>query len=126
METESVYCETGADFIWRFPLLPSVPPPVMELSPTYSPYQVQTPSADVINLLWVQAPESLADYFLPFFSQPRQNKCSCKQKSNLVTGFPYHRPSDGVSVHIWLKGPRDFDLGFVQFSAISSLFGLLL
>ena len=40
METESVYCETGADFMWRCPLLPCVPPPVMTLSPTYSPHKV--------------------------------------------------------------------------------------
>jgi len=43
----------------------------------------------------------------------------------IVTGFPYHKPSDAVSVHVWLKGPRDLDLSFVQDSAISSLFGLL-
>lgn len=43
----------------------------------------------------------------------------------IVTGFPYHKPSDAVSVHVWLKGPRDFDLSFMQVSALSPLFGLL-
>jgi len=61
-----------------------------------------------------------------FSSAPNQDGTSVLSKIPfLVTGFPYHKPSDAVSVHVWLKGPRDFDLSFVHVSALSSLFGLL-
>jgi len=41
--------------------------------------RLQMPSVDAIKLLWIQAPETHPPYLLPSSSQPRQDKCSCKQ-----------------------------------------------
>ena len=46
---------------------------------TDSPPRLQMPSADAINLLWVQAPERHPTYLLLLCSQPRWEKCSSKQ-----------------------------------------------
>ena len=66
----------------------------------------QTLSADAIKLLQVQVPESHpTHYLLPAFHQPRQNKCSCKQKSHLQSqGFLITNP---VMLSVYMYGYRD-------------------
>jgi hypothetical protein len=124
METECVYCETGADFIWQYPLIPCVPLPVMALSANWlSPagcnhcQQMQSSCSGLRPKKAIQTTSS---------HPSTQNRTSVfvSKIPFIVTGFPYHKPSDSISVHIWLNKPRDFDLRFVQVLAISTLFGL--
>jgi hypothetical protein len=43
------------------------------------PSSLQKPLAHASKLFWAQASESHPTYFLPSFSQPVEDKCSCKQ-----------------------------------------------
>ena len=52
-----------------------------------------------------------------FFSpRPNQDRTSVlvRKIPFIVTGFPYQKPSGAISVQVWLNGPRDFDLSFMQ------------
>ena len=126
METECVYRETEADFIWQYPLLPCVPLPVMALSTDCIPppgckrhQQMQSSCSGFKPQKAIQP-----TFFSSALNQDWTSVLLCKIPF-VVTGFPYHKPSDAVSVQEWLKGPRHFDLSFMPVSALSSLFGLL-
>jgi hypothetical protein len=68
-------------------------------------------------------PSNLPSTLLPL----NQDKTSVRVSKIpfVVTRFPYHKPSDAVSVYVWLKGPREFDFSFMEVLDLSSLFGLL-
>jgi len=80
METECVYCETGADFYTALPTATMCPTASYgTLNKLTPPTMSQTSSADAVKLIWVQAPEIHPTYLLSSSFQPRQDKCSCKQ-----------------------------------------------
>jgi len=105
METECVYCETVADFVWQYPLLPCVPLPVMALSTDWLPatsckcrQQMQSSCSGF------KPQKAIQHKFFP--PPPNQDRTSVfvSKIPSIVAGFPYHKPSDAVSVHVWLKG----------------------
>jgi len=126
METVCVCCETGADIIWQYPLLPCVPLPGMALSTDWLPPPGCKHRQQMQSSCCGYKPQKAIEP--TFFSSALNQDGTSVLLSKIpfiVTGFPCHKPSDVVSVHIWLKGPRDLDLSLMQVSALSSLFGLL-
>ena len=116
------------DRSWYYMVVPTATCPTANygiLTKLTPPTRSQIPLADAIKVLWVKAPESHPTYLLPPSSQPRQDKCFCMQNPIYSYRISLSQPSDPISVHIWLKRPRDFYLGFLQVSTLSSLFGLL-
>jgi hypothetical protein len=111
METECVYCETEADFIWHYPLLPCVSLPVIALSTNWLPPPVRKRCQQMQSSCSGFKPQrSIQPTFFP--PPPNQDRTSVlvSKIPFRVTGFPYHKPSDAVSIHVWLKGPRDFEI----------------